>query len=327
MARRATALAHPNIALVKYWGKRDRRLNLPAVPSLSVTLGGFSTQTTVDWDAGDRDRLVLGGVERGEAELAKARRVLDLVWGSADRPAAHIVSENNFPTAAGLASSSSAFAALALAASAAAGQNTDPTHLSVIARQGSGSAARSLWGGFVEWRMGAREDGLDSHGVPIAPVDHWDLRLIVALVSDRKKAVGSTDGMTRTQDTCPLYPGWVQSAPQDVEEARAALLRRDLRALGRVMERSTNKMHATMIATEPSVRYWRPASLAAMEAVEGLRAEGIAAYSTLDAGPNVKVLCGADDADRVAAALRGAVPQLVDVITLTIGGPARLLDA
>lgn len=322
---RATALAHPNIALVKYWGKRDRALNLPAVPSLSVTLDGFSTTTTVSYAEGGPDRLVLGGVERGPAETAKVSRVLDLVWSGGARPAATVWSENNFPTAAGLASSSSAFAALALAAAAAAGQTIDRQRLSVIARQGSGSAARSLWGGFVEWRLGERPDGLDSHGLPLAPAGHWDLRLVVALVSDQKKAVGSTDGMTRTQESCPLYPGWVQSAPQDVEEAKAALQRRDLGALGRVMERSTNKMHATMIATEPSVRYWRPASVAALEVVEGLRAEGTAAYSTLDAGPNVKVLCGAADAERVAGALRAGVPGLLDVITLRIGGDARLL--
>jgi diphosphomevalonate decarboxylase len=225
---------------------------------------------------------------------------------------AEVTSENNFPTAAGLASSSSAFAALALAAAAAAGQPIDRARLSVIARQGSGSACRSLWGGFVEWRMGARADGTDSHGVPVAPADHWDLRLVVAVVSAEKKAVGSTDGMTRTAQTCPLFPGFVSSAPADVDQARSAVLARDLPLLGAAMERSTNKMHATMIATEPTVRYWKPVSVAVLDAVEAMRADGLSCYSTMDAGPNVKVLCATADAERVAATLR-AVPGLVRV--------------
>jgi diphosphomevalonate decarboxylase len=321
--RTATALAHPNIALVKYWGKRDAALNLPAVPSLSLTLDGFATTTTVRWGAA-ADRLVLGGVERGPAELRKVSRVLDLGWGGADRPGAEVTSENNFPTAAGLASSSSAFAALALAAAAAAGQPIDRARLSVIARQGSGSACRSLWGGFVEWRMGARADGTDSHGVPVAPADHWDLRLVVAVVSAEKKAVGSTDGMTRTAQTCPLFPGFVSSAPADVDQARSAVLARDLPLLGAAMERSTNKMHATMIATEPTVRYWKPVSVAVLDAVEAMRADGLSCYSTMDAGPNVKVLCATADAERVAATLR-AVPGLVRVEVLAPGGDARLI--
>ncbi len=319
---RATAEAHPNIAVIKYWGKRDIPRNLPAVPSLSLTLDGFRTRTTVTWgiDA-PADRVVVNGVAQQGTGAARVSRFLDLVVDGADRPRVAVDSDNNFPTAAGLASSSSAFSALALAASAAAGVDRDPTALSVLARQGSGSACRSLWGGWVEWRHGDDPEGRDSHGLPVAPRDHWDLRLVVVFIAKGPKPIGSTAGMIRTQTTCPLYPGWVESAPADVEAGRAAVLARDLPALGAAMEHSTNKMHATMIATAPTIRYWRPGTLQALEVVEGLRADGVACWSTMDAGPNVKVLTTPAGAAQVAAAMAEAG---FETRTLGVGGDAHL---
>jgi diphosphomevalonate decarboxylase len=316
---RATAIAHPNIALVKYWGKRERALNLPAVPSLSVTLDGFSTRTTVQWGAA-AESFRLNGEVAPPAAAEKVRRFLDLV--DPDRPPCAVDSVNDFPTAAGLASSSSAFAALAVAGAAAAGRALPPSALSALARQGSGSACRSVFGGFVEWVMGALPDGSDCHGQPVAPADHWDLSVVVALVSDKPKATSSTLGMIHTQETCPLYPGWVSSAPADVDAARAAVLARDLPALVAAMERSTNKMHATMIATDPTIRYWRPQSVAVMELVEGLRARGLPCGWTMDAGPNVKILTPTGLAPEVAAAVEGlGLPAR----HLRLGGGARLV--
>lgn len=321
MPRSARAIAHPNIALVKYWGKRDVALNLPAVPSLSVTLDRFHTDTTVDWDVPAReDRVVVNDVTLEGGPAARVSRFLDLVGGT-ERPRARVVSHNNFPTAAGLASSASAFAALALAATSAADQPADPIALSVLARQGSGSACRSIWGGWVRWDRGTRPDGTDSHGAPVAPRDHWDVSVVVALVGSGPKPVGSTGGMIRTQQTCPLFPGFVESAQADLEAAQAALLDRDLDRLGAVMEQSTYKMHATMIATWPPIRYWRPQTVAVLEAVEALRAAGVSAWSTMDAGPNVKVLCHRADAPRVAAAIEAVG---VSAQTLGVGGAARL---
>ena len=202
----ASAIAHPNIALVKYWGKRDRKLNLPAVPSLSVTLAPFETRTSVTWGV-DTDRFEINGeIATGDA-AARVSDFLNLV--DPNRPPVAFTSTNNFPTAAGLASSSSAFAALALAASSAAGHTPTLEELSILARQGSGSASRSLWGGFVTWKHGTDANGLDSHGVAVAPQDHWDLRVLVALVSDEKKEISSRAGMNRTQETSPLFGGWV----------------------------------------------------------------------------------------------------------------------
>lgn len=317
MPNTATAIAHPNIALVKYWGKRDLRLNLPAVSSLSLTLDGFSTRTTVRWGA-TSDRVRVSGADPGDAFTGKVLRFLDLCDPA--RPPCEVETENNFPTGAGLASSASGFAALVVAATAARGVDVDRTELSRLARQGSGSACRSLWGGFVAWRRGEREDGLDSHGEPLATTD-WDLVMVVGVVSAAKKAVGSTEGMERSRRTSPLYATWVEQAEADVAEGEAAIAARDLDRLGRVMEASTYKMHATMHTSEPPLMYWQPGSVGALQAVWSLRASGTSAWTTMDAGPQVKVLCRANDADAVVAALR---PHTTAVHVLRPGGPARV---
>ena len=312
----ATAIAHPNIALIKYWGKRDLPLNLPDVPSLSITLDTFTTTTTVTWGA-DRDHVVVNDKpQQGNA----AQRVLDFLdLVDPQRPPVHVHSQNNFPTAAGLASSASGFAALALAATRAAGQQRTLPQLSVLARRGSGSACRSLWGGWVLWNKGMRADGTDSHGEPIAPADHWDVCIVLALVSSAKKPIGSTEGMLRTKQRSPLYSGWVTSAGADIEQALHAVSQRDLPQLGEVMEHSTLKMHATMISA--GVRYWKPETVAVMECVESLRRDGVAAYYTMDAGPNVKILCERRDAETVSEALQriGAHTQI-----LGVGGDATV---
>jgi diphosphomevalonate decarboxylase len=313
---RATATAHPNIAVIKYWGKRDLPLNLPAVPSLSVTLDRFTSVTTVTWGIdGPVDHIEMNGGPASAKEAAKLSAFLDRL--DPRRPRARVVTSNNFPTAAGLASSASGFAALALAANAASGAGLSASALSVLARQGSGSATRSLWGGWVEWAVGEAADGSDSHGIPVAPADHWDLRVVVAIVGAGPKDTGSTEGMIRTQRTSPLYAGFVQSAAEDLAAAREALLRRDLATLGERMEHSTLKMVGTMTSARPPIRYWRPASMAAMDAVLALRAQGVGAWATSDAGPNVKVLCAAADAERVAEALRAVVTE---VVVLGVGG-------
>ena len=315
----ATAVAHPNIALCKYWGKRDRALNLPSVGSLSLTLAPFSTTTTVEWGA-DFDELVLNGRTGTAAEASKVFGLLDLIdsW----RPRVRVLTENDFPTAAGLASSSSGFAALALAATTAAGQKRSAEELSTLARRGAGSAARSIFGGWSEWKLGEREDGLDSYAYEIAPQDHWDVRMIVAIFDAGPKSISSRDGMLHTQQTSPYYPAWVQSAPRDLAEARSAIRNRDLAALGTVMERSALRMHACMMAADPAVLYWKSGSLWAQETVRMLRDQGIPCAWTMDAGPNVKVLVPAAHAGVVAARLARVAEQ---VHVLEPGGPARIV--
>lgn len=316
----ATAIAHPNIALVKYWGKRDRKLNLPATSSLSLTLAPFETRTSVEADADSDECWINGELISGRA----AERVfvhLDRMdpW----RKPATVVSTTNFPVGAGLASSASGFAALTLAGAAAFEQVRGETALSILARQGSGSACRSLWGGWVEWPKGERPDGLDSHGKPLADKDHWDVAMVVAVLSRDAKSVSSTEGMNRTMETSPFYDGWVESNEQDLAPAKAAVLAKDLEALGQIMERSALRMHASMLAASPPVRYWKSNSVWAMDAVENLRRQGIGAWWTMDAGPNVKILCETKDAKTVAKRLAN-VAESTEI--LMPGGPARLIE-
>jgi len=317
---RATATAHPNIALVKYWGKRDVALNLPAVGSLSLTLSGYRTQTEVRWGA-ERDRVFLNGVPLKSSQQDRVLGFLTRI--DTERPPCEVHSDNNFPVGAGLASSASAFAALAVAGSAAAGRDLDPTALSILARQGSGSACRSLWGGFVEWQRGDKEDGSDSHGLPLPGAEDWDLAMVVAVVHDGPKPIGSTEGMERSRLTSPYYPTWVQSAPGDIAEAKRAIEDRDLQRLGEVMEASTYKMHATMHTARPALLYWHPGTLAVLHEVAAMRSAGIGAWITMDAGPQVKVLCAGADAPTVARRLEGLALR---IDRLRPGGPAMLLS-
>jgi len=314
----ATAIAHPNIALVKYWGKRDLERNLPSTSSISLTLAPFYTRTTVTADA-DRDDLWINGELIDGRPAERVFKYLDKLepW----RTPSTIVSEANFPIKAGLASSASGFAALTLAATAEYNQKRSTAELSTLARQGSGSACRSLFGGWVEWPRGTREDGLDSHARIVAPQDHWDVRMVVVVLHDGPKGVASTDGMLRTQKTSPYYRGWVESNEADIAPARKAILARDLEALGTIMERSALRMHASMMSAEPPIRYWKSKSVWAMDAVENLRSRGYGAWWTMDAGPNVKVLCSAKDADFVAKRF-ASIAKRVDI--LEPGGAAKL---
>ena len=315
----STARANVNVALVKYWGKRDPALNLPATGSISLTLDGLGTEAAVGFGGGQADRLVIDGVDAAGEEARRVVRFLDLVRAAARRhERGKVVMRSTVPRGIGLASSAAAFAALALAASRAAGLALDPSGLSALARRGSGSAARSIFGGFVEWHRGERADGVDSFAEPLAPVDHWDLRTIVAITSTAPKAVSSRDGMLRTAAS-PFYPAWVAGAEADLAEARAAIRARDLEALGLVAEHSALKMHAAALAARPPLVYWRAATVECMHRVWALRTDGVAAFFTIDAGPQVKVLCAPEDAARVAAVLE-SVPGVERILEC---GPGR----
>lgn len=321
----ATAIASPNIALAKYWGKREHGANLPAVSSLSVTLAGMSTTTTVLFDEGlDADVLVLDGAVADATSTARVAGLLDRVRAAAGlREHARVVSANDFPTASGLASSASAFAALAVAATAAAGLEVDATWQSDLARRTSVSAARSLFGGFVELRAGR---GGDTHlaAEPVATPEHWPLRVVVAVTSEGRKSIGSTDGMLHTVLTSPYYPAWVASAPALFAHIREAILRRDFDALGPAVEQSALLMHAAAIAAAPGVLYWTPATVEVLHAVRRLRASGLAAYATIDAGPHVKVVTTPEHEAAIASALR-EVPGVLRTIETRVGPGPRVL--
>lgn len=311
---KATAKANTNIALIKYWGKRDEQLLLPMNSNLSITLDRFSTTTTVHIHTNRKeDVFLLNGQQEGEEETRKISRFLDIIrrqtgeqWG------ATVDSVNHVPTAAGFASSASGFAALAAAATKAAGLHLSDPQLSVLARQGSGSACRSIYGGFVEWKKGEREDGLDSYAVPILEQKEWDLSILSVLVESKRKKVLSREGMKRTVETSPFYPGWLNAVEKDMQLAKEAIFQRDFEKLGIVLESNAMKMHATTLGANPPFLYWQSATFDVMEQVQELRMQGIPAYFTIDAGPNVKVLCEPHNEGKVSERLK-TLPTVQDV--------------
>jgi diphosphomevalonate decarboxylase len=325
---RAIAVANTNIALVKYWGKRDAALNLPAVGSLSLTLEGLTTRTEVRFDGAlAADTLTLDGKIEAGKPLERISRFLDLVRAEAGLSArARVVSANDFPTAAGLASSASAFAALAVAATRAAGLPLDGRALSILARRGSGSAARSIFGGFVEMRKGERADGSDAFAVPLPGAEAMNVRMVIGVASEGPKETLSTDGMTHTAETSPFYADWVATSPGDLAEARRAIDAGDLEALGVVAERSALTMHASAMAARPAVIYFRGVTIEGQRAVAALRRAGVPAWFTCDAGPHPKVLTDAAHAAEVAKKL-SEVPGVLRTIVAAPGPAARLVEA
>ncbi|MGQ0619244.1 MAG: diphosphomevalonate decarboxylase [Panacagrimonas sp.] len=323
--RQALARAPSNIALVKYWGKRDAALNLPAVGSLSITLDGLWTETHVRFQPHLRaDAFTLNG--RAEpSKLARVSAALDLLSELARVDGcASVDSRNNFPTGAGLASSASGFAALIVAGAAALDLRMTPFELSVLARRCSGSAARSIFGGFVEWKRGELSDGSDSHAIPLIAPDEWPLRVVVAMTSHAEKPVGSTAGMNRSFGSSPFTTSWIEEQNADLDRARTAVLNHDFEALAEVSEHSCLKMHALAMTARPALLYWNAATMDCIQRVRELRASGVAAFFTIDAGPQVKVVCDPKAAAHVATCLR-EVPGVVEVIECGLGAGASLL--
>lgn len=314
------ARAYTNIALIKYWGKKDEELILPMNNSLSLTLDAFYTETTVSFDpALQADTFLLDGQLQNTAATAKISRFLDLLRELAGtKLRAAVTSENFVPTAAGLASSASGLAALAAAGNAALQLGLDDSQLSRLARRGSGSACRSIFGGFVEWEQGT--DDITSLAHPLAANGFEnDLAMLFVLINDKQKDVSSRDGMRRTVATSAFYPGWLASLPEDLAAIKQAIATQDFTALGRITEANGLKMHATTLAAVPPFTYWSPQSLMAMDLVRQLRATGTECYFTMDAGPNVKVLCRRQDEAAVQQAFSNSFSS--DRLILAHAGP------
>ncbi len=321
---KATAVSCANIAFIKYWGNRSDRLRLPANGSVSMNLEGLVTQTCISFEPGlVEDCLILNNtLLRGKA-LLRVTAFLNVVRRMANQKLfARVSSENNFPTGAGIASSASAYAALALAATRALGLDLRESELSRLARLGSGSAARSVPAGFVEWQAG--EGDADSYAFTIAPPEHWALVDLIAIVANEHKPVGSTEGH-RLAGTSPLQPARLASAPQRLDLCRQAILQRDFAALAEVTELDSNLMHAVMMTSHPPLFYWQPASLALMKLVPQWRKAGLPACYTLDAGPNVHIICLASSAPAIESRL-AEVPGVLRTIQAPPGGPAHLIE-
>jgi len=323
----ATAIAHANIALVKYWGKRDKQYNLPAVGSISITLKNLFTKTRVVFDAGfGQDRFLLNGGVADKSQTARVSRFLDLVRRPDEKKLwALVESENNFPTGAGLASSASGFAALSLAASEALGMELSPRELSVLARQGSGSAARSVFGGFVEMKKGENPDGSDSYAVQLATENYWNLAVLIAITSEERKKTGSTRGMILSQETSPYYNSWVQSSQQDLDLCREAIIRKDFSLLAQVSEFSCLKMHALAMSSQPGIVYWNGITVDVLHTIRQLRQQGVPVFFTIDAGPQVKAICEPGAVDQVRDTILG-IDGIRKVILSPPGPDAKIVE-
>ena len=321
-----TAIAHSNIALIKYWGKSNQKLNIPAVDSISITLKELFTTTSVSFSKElKHDTLILDKKLASEKQRKRVSNFLDLVRHKKkfDFPV-EVISENNFPTAAGLASSASGFAALALGASTAAGLNLSPFELSELARQGSGSAARSICGGFVHMHRGDDKSGMDAVAEQLFDENYWDLRMLILVTSTKEKDIGSTKGMNLTAKTSPYYRRWVQSAVGDTAEMLNAILKKDFEKVGELSEFSCLKMHALAMSANPGIIYWNDSTVRIINRVKALRKNGLGVFFTIDAGPQVKILCLPSDVNKVKSEfehMRG----IKQIILTAIGPSAHIL--
>jgi diphosphomevalonate decarboxylase len=319
----ATAIAHPNIALIKYWGKRGDTENLPAVGSLSITLAAMRSRTTVAFEAGRRgDTVILNGRQDEETTRRVSTCLGRLRQRAGVSDGALVESANDFPTGAGLASSASGFAALVTAAAAALGMELPPSELAAVARIGSGSAPRSLFGGFAVLRN--RSDGDVSCEPWLAP-EQWPLQVVIAITSEAPKAVGSREGMARSRETSPYYPAWLSSHDADLEAGMESVRRRDFTGLAELAEHNCLKMHAVMMTSRPPLMYWTAATLDCLRTVQELRRSGVGVFFTVDAGPQVKAVCQPEAVPEVTRAL-AALPGVSRVITSGLGPAAHLAD-
>jgi diphosphomevalonate decarboxylase len=319
------AVASPNIAFVKYWGNIDADLRLPSNGSISLTLGGLETQTTVTFDESlASDQVTVDGQPASALASERVSQHLDHIRALAGFDLnANVESVNNFPVGAGIASSASAFAALTLAGISAAGLSLQPIELSRLARRGSGSACRSIFGGFVEWYAGETDDG--SYALSFADPDHWDLQDLIAIVSRDHKGIGSTEGHALAE-TSPLQDARVADTERRLKICRQAILDRDFSSLASIIELDSNMMHAVMHTSHPSLLYWHPPTIEIMDAVPKWRTEGLDVCFTIDAGPNVHCICTQQHTDLIEDRLR-SLPGVLDLLRAHPGDAARVLPS
>lgn len=320
----ATAIASPNIAFIKYWGDKDSRLRIPVNGSISMNLNGLFTRTTVTFDPSlkTHEFVLDGKVITGQPRERAANFLGHVCQMAGISGFARVTSENNFPTGSGMASSASAFAALSLAASSAAGLELDERALSCLARRGSGSACRSVPAGFVEWQVGKNDH--DSYAFSIAPPDHWDLVDCIAVVSQEHKETGSSEGHLLAS-TSLLQAVRVGDAIRRLDICRDAIMKRDFQAFAEIIELDSNLMHAVMMTSQPRLLYWQPATLAVIQAVVKWRRSAIPVCYTIDAGPNVHVITPGEFSTKVVAELL-QIPGVTKVLSARPGGAVHLLD-
>ena len=284
------AYAPTNIALVKYWGKRDTELNLPVTSSLSISLADKGAITTLTQNNKSSDTILLNN-NPVEASTTFSQRLIHFLnlFRHTEPHYFDINIQTNIPIAAGLASSACGFSALTMALNNCYGWNLTQTELSILSRLGSGSASRSIWNGFVEWHMGSRDDGMDSHGKWIET--HWpEFRVGLIIMQETEKSLSSREAMQRTILTSPLYSNWSSKVQQDLAQVKSAIANKDFELLGKTSESNAMTMHALMLSAWPPINYALPETTKIMQKIWQLRQQGINLYFTQDAGPNLKLL-------------------------------------
>lgn len=320
---KATAKAPANIAFIKYWGKINESLRLPANSSISMNLSGCFTTTTVEFDEKlKQDMFVLNGKATTREESNRVFKHLDIIKRMAGiKFNAKVESKNNFPKASGIASSASGFAALSMAGTVAAGLNLSQKDLSILARQGSGSACRSIPDGIVEWKFGKTDK--TSFAQSLYPVDYWDLADLIAIVGNGSKKVSSSEGHGLAGSS-PFYNARIAGMPKKIREIKSSLKEKDFTKFGQILEAEAINMHAVMMTGTPPLYYWIPETLETMNLVIKLREMGIECYFTIDAGPNVHVICEGKNAPKIAGVL-AKLKGVKNLIENKIGRGAHLV--
>jgi diphosphomevalonate decarboxylase len=317
-----SAVANPNIAFIKYWGNNNDNLRIPSNSSISMNLAGLETNTSVKFQSDlASDQLLLNGQDAETSATKRVSSFLDIVREMAGiQERAAVESTNNFPMGSGIASSASAFAALALAASQAAGLSLNEKQLTILARKGSGSASRSIPQGFVEWHAGDQDR--NSYAESFAPANHWDLIDCIAVVDEDHKDTGSSAGHT-TAGTSPYQAARVKGSLDRISIIKKAILEKDFESFAKIVEYDSLLMHGVMLTSRPSLLYWSAASVRVLKACKKLSNEGISLATTMDAGPNVHVICPAEEKDDLVEQLEH-IPGVKHVLVARVGGAARI---
>lgn len=307
---------HANISLNKYWGKRDEKLFLPTKNSLTVSLSELTTTTFIQKiDSQQEDLITLNGNPATENHKQKIVDFLNLFRKKFNiQSHFSILTHNNFPTAAGLASSSSGFSALALGLNQICNLGLSKKELSILARQGSGSACRSIYGGFVLWHKGQRADGLDCYAEQIFDHNHWpELRIIVVVVENQQKFLSSREGMQMTVATSKSYQSWLEKSEQRLPKLINAITNKDFTTVGKLAQEDWADMQKTMLDTKPQLNYWTPTSNKVINKVKKFCENNIECYFTTEAGPNLKILCLENNQDIIKNEIAkiGGVMQLI----------------
>ncbi len=316
----STAIAHPNFALIKYWGKSNVSGNIPAMSSLAITLDSMTSETTVSFPHNlEQDTWMLNGVEQpslGQIQLPceHLKKISQI-----EQPCL-IESTNNFPTAAGLASSASGIASLITALDNALGTKLSNQQMIEAAMLGSGSAARSLFSGFVHLEV--VQDQLNC--ATILAAEEWPLNVIVCVTSTKQKTISSRQGMEISRKTSPMYSDWVRNHQEDMELALQAIAAKNFEQLGKIAEQNCLKMHKVMKTSQPPIDYWNPATYTCVETVKDMQRKGIPVFFTIDAGPQVKIICEPDVCKDVVSLMQ-KVPGVQSIIESRLGKGARVI--